>query len=89
MDEADVLGDRVAFLSYGKLKCVGSPLFLKNLYGEMANIMLTHTFDWVLKSVEISLPISLLSDYVERFVFNEIPYRRFYIEAKVRRSYFE
>ncbi|XP_022660868.1 ATP-binding cassette sub-family A member 7-like isoform X2 [Varroa destructor] len=32
MDEADVLGDRVAFLSYGKLKCVGSPLFLKNLY---------------------------------------------------------
>jgi hypothetical protein len=32
-DEADVLGDRIAILSAGKLCCVGSPLFLKKRYG--------------------------------------------------------
>ncbi|XP_064607351.1 phospholipid-transporting ATPase ABCA1-like [Liolophura sinensis] len=33
MDEADVLGDRIAIISQGKLKCCGSSLFLKNRYG--------------------------------------------------------
>ena len=33
MDEADVLSDRVAIMSSGKLACVGSPLFLKTKFG--------------------------------------------------------
>lgn len=33
MDEADVLGDRIAIISDGKLCCCGSSLFLKSLYG--------------------------------------------------------
>ncbi|XP_070598469.1 phospholipid-transporting ATPase ABCA1 isoform X2 [Erythrolamprus reginae] len=33
MDEADILGDRIAIISNGKLCCVGSPLFLKNQLG--------------------------------------------------------
>ncbi|VDN13795.1 unnamed protein product [Dibothriocephalus latus] len=33
MDEAEYLGDRIAILSGGKLRCLGSPLFLKSLYG--------------------------------------------------------
>ena len=33
LDEADLLCDRVAIMSAGKLACVGSPLFLKNRYG--------------------------------------------------------
>uniref|UniRef100_A0A8C4SRD7 P-type phospholipid transporter n=1 Tax=Erpetoichthys calabaricus TaxID=27687 RepID=A0A8C4SRD7_ERPCA len=33
MDEADLLGDRVAIISKGKLLCCGSPLFLKNCFG--------------------------------------------------------
>lgn len=33
MDEADVLGDRIAIISDGKLQCCGSSLFLKNYYG--------------------------------------------------------
>uniref|UniRef100_A0A915HR45 ABC transporter domain-containing protein n=1 Tax=Romanomermis culicivorax TaxID=13658 RepID=A0A915HR45_ROMCU len=33
MDEADLLGDRIAIIASGKLKCCGSSLFLKNLYG--------------------------------------------------------
>ncbi|TMW56586.1 hypothetical protein Poli38472_006596 [Pythium oligandrum] len=33
MDEADLLGDRIAILAEGELRCVGSSLFLKNRYG--------------------------------------------------------
>ncbi|XP_073077021.1 ATP-binding cassette sub-family A member 2 isoform X2 [Manis javanica] len=34
MDEADLLGDRIAIISHGKLQCCGSPLFLKGAYGD-------------------------------------------------------
>eukprot|EP00117_Sycon_ciliatum_P049261 scpid17073/ scgid34952/ Retinal-specific ATP-binding cassette transporter; ATP-binding cassette sub-family A member 4; RIM ABC transporter; Stargardt disease protein len=33
MDEADVLGDRIAIIARGKLRCVGSSIFLKSKYG--------------------------------------------------------
>ena len=34
MDEADFLGDRIAVISHGQIKCVGSSLFLKNAFGD-------------------------------------------------------
>ena len=33
MDEADLLSDRVAIISQGRLYCCGSPIFLKNCFG--------------------------------------------------------
>lgn len=33
MEEADALGDRIAFVAHGRLQCCGSPLFLKKRYG--------------------------------------------------------
>lgn len=33
MDEADVLGDRIAIMSQGKLRAVGSAFFLKKQFG--------------------------------------------------------
>lgn len=33
MDEADILGDRIAIISSGKLRCCGSSLFLKKCFG--------------------------------------------------------
>lgn len=33
MDEADVLGDRIAIMNQGELKCYGSSFFLKNAFG--------------------------------------------------------
>jgi ATP-binding cassette subfamily A (ABC1) protein 3 len=33
MDEADILGDRIAIMSEGRLRCCGSSLFLKKTYG--------------------------------------------------------
>lgn len=41
MDEADVLGDRVGVMHTGSLKCIGSPLFLKNRYGVGYDLALT------------------------------------------------
>uniref|UniRef100_A0AC35F4C1 ABC transporter domain-containing protein n=1 Tax=Panagrolaimus sp. PS1159 TaxID=55785 RepID=A0AC35F4C1_9BILA len=33
MEEADLLGDRIAIMAHGQLQCFGSNMFLKNLYG--------------------------------------------------------
>lgn len=40
MEEADILADRIAVVSEGKLKCVGSSLNLKNTYGDGYRISL-------------------------------------------------
>ena len=41
MDEADILGDRIAIMSKGQLRCCGSPLYLKSKYGSGYNFVLT------------------------------------------------
>ncbi|KDO35467.1 hypothetical protein SPRG_00314 [Saprolegnia parasitica CBS 223.65] len=43
MDEADILGDRIAIMAEGQLRCVGSSLFLKNRYGAGYNFALVRT----------------------------------------------
>ena len=40
MDEADFLGDRIAIMSSGALKCCGSSLFLKNRFGIGYNLII-------------------------------------------------
>jgi ABC-type multidrug transport system ATPase subunit len=34
MEEADILSDRIAVVCDGKLKCIGTPLYLKNTFGD-------------------------------------------------------
>lgn len=41
MDEADILSDRIAIMAQGKVRCVGSPLFLKRRYGGGIAVALT------------------------------------------------
>ncbi|KAM6166302.1 phospholipid-transporting ATPase ABCA3-like [Erethizon dorsatum] len=43
MDEADVLGDRIAIMVKGSLKCCGSSMFLKRLYGVGYHIVMVKT----------------------------------------------
>lgn len=47
MDEADILADRKAVITKGKLKCVGSSVFLKNKFGlgYHLNLIYNNTFD--------------------------------------------
>lgn len=40
MDEAELLGDRIAIILEGKLQCCGTSLFLKNALGEGNNLTL-------------------------------------------------
>ena len=47
MDEADVLGDRIAIMAEGQLRCVGSPLFLKKHYGVGYNLTIEKNNDFV------------------------------------------
>ena len=43
MDEADLLGDRIAIMAQGRLVCCGSSLFLKKLYGIGYHLTLNKT----------------------------------------------
>ncbi|MFS7977586.1 putative ABC-type sulfate transporter [Helianthus anomalus] len=43
MDEADVLGDRIAIMANGSLKCCGSSLYLKHQYGVGYTLTLVKT----------------------------------------------
>ena len=40
MDEADILGDRIAIMAKGKISCVGSSIFLKSKFGVGYNLTL-------------------------------------------------
>lgn len=42
MDEADVLGDRIAIMADGVVRCCGSSLFLKKLYGTITYLSFTY-----------------------------------------------
>ena len=52
MDEADVLGDRIRIPANGKLKCLGSSLFLKNKFGGGYKLIMVKKFKTSNKVVE-------------------------------------
>ncbi|XP_071490342.1 phospholipid-transporting ATPase ABCA1-like [Diadema antillarum] len=41
MDEADILGDRIAIIGHGRLRCCGTSLFLKSRFGSGYYLVLT------------------------------------------------
>ena len=41
MDEADVLGDRIAIIASGKLQCIGSSLYLRRQFGKGYQLTIT------------------------------------------------
>ncbi|NWX91169.1 ABCA2 protein, partial [Nothoprocta ornata] len=58
MDEADLLGDRIAIISHGKLKCCGSPLFLKSTYGDGYKLTVVKKQSDTRNSTELGQPHS-------------------------------
>lgn len=62
MDEADMLGDRIAIMGDGKLQCCGSSLFLKNLFGVGYSMV-----------VEKNDPIKFNSTEVKNVVTSHVP----------------
>ena len=41
MEEASVLGKRIGIINAGKMKCIGTPLFLIERYGKYMNLNIT------------------------------------------------
>ena len=67
MDEADVLGDRIAILSGGKLQCLGSSNFLKKRYGSGYKVIFSLALEESAQENSASASLELRSD-VQRLV---------------------
>ncbi|NXY37325.1 ABCA9 protein, partial [Pomatorhinus ruficollis] len=65
MDEADILADRKAFISYGRLKSVGSSLFLKKKWG-----ICYHLRIHVSESCDLENLTSLVKGYIPNATFS-------------------
>ncbi|NXB06545.1 ABCA9 protein, partial [Cnemophilus loriae] len=65
MDEADILADRKAFISHGRLKCVGSSLFLKKKWG-----ICYHLRIHVSESCDLENVTSLVKGYIPTATFS-------------------
>ncbi|NWH66418.1 ABCAA protein, partial [Geococcyx californianus] len=65
MDEADILADRKAFISHGRLKCVGSSLFLKKKWGIGYHLRI-HVSD----SCNLQNVTSLVKRYIPNVIFS-------------------
>ncbi|NWV35375.1 ABCAA protein, partial [Grantiella picta] len=65
MDEADILADRKAFISRGRLKCVGSSLFLKKKWG-----ICYHLRIHVSENCDLENVTSLVKGYIPNATFS-------------------
>ncbi|NWS57018.1 ABCAA protein, partial [Chunga burmeisteri] len=65
MDEADILADRKAFISHGRLKCVGSSLFLKKKWGIGYHLRIH-----VSESCDSENVTSLVQRYIPNVIFS-------------------
>uniref|UniRef100_A0A4W5LI24 ABC transporter domain-containing protein n=1 Tax=Hucho hucho TaxID=62062 RepID=A0A4W5LI24_9TELE len=81
MDEADILGDRIAIISHGKMCCYGSSLFLKKYFGSGYYLTLVKAGDEQMTNQctgveQLILPVSLhhvaLTD-VSKVVCRHVP----------------
>lgn len=79
MDEADFLGDRVAIISHGQLRCAGSSLFLKSRLGVGYLLVLvknkscdaSKVDDFILKSIPGSNVLTAFGGELSyRYVYN-------------------
>ncbi|NXU30659.1 ABCAA protein, partial [Thalassarche chlororhynchos] len=65
MDEADILADRKAFISHGRLKCVGGSLFLKKKWGIGYHLRIH-----VSESCDLENVTSLVERYIPNVIFS-------------------
>ncbi|EQC40235.1 hypothetical protein SDRG_02883 [Saprolegnia diclina VS20] len=78
MEEADVLGDRIAIMANGALQCVGSALFLKNRFGAGYTLTLvkadaSSAMDAVSSLIMTHVPSALLTSNVASEVSFQLP----------------
>ncbi|KAK4877002.1 hypothetical protein RN001_009508 [Aquatica leii] len=85
MDEADLLGDRIAIMSNGKLECSGSSFFLKKKYGAGYHLILDKS-----PECDVTKVTELLGKYIENIsVHNNIGSELTYVLSEQYISTFE
>ncbi|GFV70897.1 ATP-binding cassette sub-family A member 3 [Trichonephila clavipes] len=68
MEEADILGDRIAIMAEGEIQCCGSPMFLKQKFGTGYHLHVVKNSDFDLQGL-----CSLLQKYIpEASIRNEL-----------------
>ncbi|XP_054722736.1 ATP-binding cassette sub-family A member 2-like [Uloborus diversus] len=65
MDEADVLGDRIAIVSNGQLRCCGSPLFLKNNLGDGYHLYIVKNDEF---NIDKEYNEAIISEFIKKHV---------------------
>ncbi|GJQ88074.1 hypothetical protein Trydic_g13087 [Trypoxylus dichotomus] len=74
MDEADLLGDRIAIMSGGELQCCGSSFFLKKKYGAGYHLIIDKSKDCDVKRVTELLRKHIPHITIETNVGSELSY---------------
>ncbi|KAM8777565.1 phospholipid-transporting ATPase ABCA3-like [Rhynchonycteris naso] len=68
MEEADILGDRIAIMVNGTLKCCGSSVFLKEIYGASYHVVMDIEpqcdVDKISAVIQYHIPDAILEKYI-------------------------
>ncbi|KHJ96346.1 ABC transporter, ATP-binding protein [Oesophagostomum dentatum] len=64
MEEADLLGDRIAIMAHGQLQCCGSGMFLKSLYGANYHLTVVYENSVALSEALVRDTLNLLQKHV-------------------------
>lgn len=76
MEEADALGDRIAVMSSGQVKCCGSALFLKRIFNAGYHLRISKSKTWnQLAFEELISSKHDLSEKLENFTPHELMYQ--------------
>lgn len=78
MDEADLLGDRIAIMAEGVVKCCGSSLFLKKLYGAGYHLVVVKTKDCdvtrLTNTIQTLIPTAILESQISAELSYLLPF---------------
>lgn len=74
MDEADLLADRKAIIANGKLRCIGSSLFLKNRFGIGYHLTVAIKKDTNVDDINELIQSNISHSRMERFTSSEVFY---------------
>lgn len=72
MDEADILGDRIAIMAEGQLRCLGSSLFLKKTYGVGYQLTIEKNPLSVKDTISDEAGESSIDQRMEKIVFDNV-----------------
>lgn len=88
MEEADLLGDRIAIMAHGQLECCGSPMFLKQQYGDGYHLTIVYSSSST-STPNLSMTTDIIRSYIpEAQVFSYIGQEATYLLSATHRPIF-